>query len=69
MKRIRIPIQREEIEEGEKIIKKLMDMESKCPFIAKHYQGFWETQHGPYFTVTEYYPVRIVYFFFKKESK
>ncbi len=61
MKRIRIPVQREEIEEGEKIIKKIMSMESKCSFIVKHYQGFWETQHGPYFTVTEYYPVRIFY--------
>jgi hypothetical protein len=55
LKRIRIPIQREEIEEGAKIIKRLIEL--KSPFLVECYEGFWETPHGPYFTVTEYYPV------------
>ena len=40
---------------GVEVIRKLMSLES--PYIVKYYEGFWETQHGPYFTMTEYYPV------------
>ena len=43
MKRIRIPIQREEIEEGARNI-----IELKSPFLVDFYEGFWETLHGPY---------------------
>jgi len=56
LKSFSIPLEREEIERGAEAIRKLNDL--KSPFIVEYNEGFWESHYGPYFTVTEYYPVR-----------
>jgi serine/threonine protein kinase len=56
LKSFSIPLEREEIEQGAEAIRKLNAL--KSPFIVEYNEGFWESHYGPYFIVTEYYPVR-----------
>lgn len=52
---MRIPILKEEIDLGFNIIDRLRNLDS--PYLVKFYEGFSESNHGPYFTVTDFYPV------------
>ena len=56
LKLVSIQLEREEIEQGAEAIRKLNAL--KSPFIVEYNEGFWESHYGPYFIVTEYYPVR-----------